>query len=270
MATVSVTTWAEFLTAIAVSGDTVELPENAVWDLNEIEPLGHLEDILVACRYIIGNGTRIRNLHLFGCINFTGLCDISNLFLSDFIGSGSPTYKGFFRGNVFFHDCGISGLLGNGYDYLLHYTQNYAEYAFERCSINVEASSQSFTVVFGGSYGFIYCRLEVHAANSANQPSHPPCRTCECIFYMPNCSSITTTYFLGCTVRGDLQNAQEAAPSWSEWSGDNTVYVSNSFPQNFSPVKPANFIAVTEEQMKTPAYLRNLGFPIVVDGGDDS
>ena len=270
MATVSVTTWAEFLTAIAVSGDTVELPENAVWDMNEIEPLGHLEDILVACRYIIGNGTRIRNLHLFGHFNFTdNKCDISTLFLSDFIGSGSPTYKAFFHGNVFFHNCGISGLLGNGYDYLTLFTVNYAGYAFERCSINIESSSSSFLTLFGGSDGYIYCRFEVHAANTLYQPTASPCRFCECIFYMPNSAWITTAYFSGCTVRGDMQTAQEV--DWiGDWWGDNSVYAVNSFHPNFSPRYPANFIAVTDEQMKTPAYLRNLGFPIVVDGGDDT
>lgn len=269
MATVSVSSWSEFLTAIQVAGDTVTLPQNAVWDLNEIEPLGHLEDIQVNCNTISGNGTRIRNLHLFGQWKFSAKCNISDLFISDFIGSGTPTYKGFFYGNVFFHDCGISGMLGNGYEHLTLFTINYGGYAFERCSINIEASNPSFMTLFGGSDGYIYCRFEVHAANTLSQPTFHLCTFCECIFYMPNITAITTVYFRGCTVRGDMQTAQET--DWiGDWQGDNSVYAVNSFHPNFSPRYPANFAAVTEEQMKTPAYLRNLGFPIVVDGGDDT
>ena len=38
MATVQVSDWSEFMTAIAVAGDTVVLPENAEWDMNEMHP----------------------------------------------------------------------------------------------------------------------------------------------------------------------------------------------------------------------------------------
>ena len=57
MATVNVTSWAEFVAAVAVSGDTVVCPVDAVWDLTEAEPI--TEPLEIACAEIQGNGTTI-------------------------------------------------------------------------------------------------------------------------------------------------------------------------------------------------------------------
>ena len=61
MATVDVTSWSEFLEAAAVSGDTVNCPEYAEWDLAAIEPGGHTGSITINAT-INGNGTKIKNL----------------------------------------------------------------------------------------------------------------------------------------------------------------------------------------------------------------
>ena len=59
MAEVQVSNWAEFVEAIAVSGDTVILPEEAEWNMAEILPYGLQSNVSFACRKIEGNGTRI-------------------------------------------------------------------------------------------------------------------------------------------------------------------------------------------------------------------
>lgn len=63
MAAVEVTSWAEFLEAAGGDDPTLEinLPENAEWDLGEIEPEGHTGAIKL-CGIINGRGTKIKNL----------------------------------------------------------------------------------------------------------------------------------------------------------------------------------------------------------------
>ena len=60
---IEVTSWAEFLEAASGDDPTVEinLPENAEWDLGEIEPEGHTGAIKL-CGVINGRGTKIKNL----------------------------------------------------------------------------------------------------------------------------------------------------------------------------------------------------------------
>lgn len=62
MATVSVTSWAEFVAAVGTSGNVVECPQNAVWDLNDISP-EHLDTLEINCAEIHGNGLIIRNMN---------------------------------------------------------------------------------------------------------------------------------------------------------------------------------------------------------------
>ena len=65
MAQVNVTNLAEFVSAIAVDGDTVVCPENADWDANDTYPDGYLSNLTWNAN-VNGNGTTIRNLHLYG------------------------------------------------------------------------------------------------------------------------------------------------------------------------------------------------------------
>lgn len=267
MAIVQVTTWADFLTAIAVSGDTVELPQGAEWDMNEIEPLGHADNIAIRCSRINGNGTRIKNLHLTGQFQVKGnYVDIYDLFLTDFIGDGVPDDGyGFFHGNPFFNRCGLSGIIGTQYRNLMYYTTNYDRYCASQTSINVESTSALFEL-YRQAYtkGCIYSRIEVHAPNATtNKPEGYDFRYCEVVVYAPNASSyIDANHYIGCTLRGnkssitsDGASARCAVP---------TVYFEEMFGDGFTPAYPDSFIPCTDAQLKDPAYLRSLGFPIVV------
>lgn len=267
MATVSVTTWADFLTAIAVSGDTVELPQEAVWDMNEIEPLGHSENIVIRCSRINGNGTRIKNLHLTGQFQVKGnTVDIYDLFLTDFIGDGIPyDGYGFFHGNPFFSRCGLSGILGTQYRNLVYYTTNYAYYFASQTSINIESSSANFSLYNYMSEGCIYCRIEVHAPNATNnKPEGYDFSYCEVVVYAPNATGyIDANHFVGCTLRGNKHGITEDGAS--RRCAVSTVYFEEMFGDGFTPLYPDSFIPCTDAQLKDPAYLRSLGFPIVVN-----
>lgn len=271
MATVSVTTWEEFLEAIAVSGDTVELPEDALWDMNVIEPLGHLEDITIACAVINGNGTRIKNLHLTGRFIITsGGTQFNDFYLTDFIGDApyaANETKGFFDGKAYFEDSALSGILGAGYSYLIYYGAQHGTYPFFRCSVYIESTRSWFQLFdYGGNCR--YCRIEIHAANSTNSTptGATKCEYCECIFYCPNATgNFYSIYYQGCTVRGNMQSVTSDG-SWYGQFGAVSVYFADMFAVAYVPQDPSGFIACTEEQLKDPEYLRSKGFPIVVSG----
>ena len=271
MATVNVNSWQEFLTAIAVSGDTVVLPEEAVWDANDFAPLGVLDDINWECETVEGRGTIIRNIHLYAkIIRGSGYQYVNDLHLLDFIADGEPTYGGLFEGDYFFKGCKISGILTNGYRWLIRNPSNVNKYILDRCSINLEFQKEttgSIGISDTPCNGSIYSRVQIKAPN-AGDITHQPMEYCEVVYYYSNASNkFASFYYTGCTVRGNFQGMQ-TTESWAgSWSGANSVYCIESFPAGYTPKYPANFIGVTDAQLKDPAYLRNIGFPIAVVGG---
>ena len=263
MADVYVNSWADFLTAIAVSGDTVNCPEDAIWDMNEIEPLGHMTDITINCSQINGNGLRIKNLHIFGKFNVSN-CTLYDLFLTDVIASGSVATC-LFSGNVFFRRCAVSCILSSTYLNLTTRTTNYSKDLAQNSSFYVEGTSNQFSLHSGPGSGqqMIYCRIEIHASNTTSEVITGYFQSCEIVVYAANAAYITSTYFKGCTLRGNLENAAEGY--WiGDWTGDISVYSTDGFNPEYTPRYPQYFVGVTEEQLKTPEYLRALGFPIVV------
>ncbi len=61
MAEVTVSTWPEFVSAVAVAGDTVIVPPGTVWDFNDISPQGLASTVYLFAN-VKGNGLVIRNL----------------------------------------------------------------------------------------------------------------------------------------------------------------------------------------------------------------
>ena len=269
MADVYVNSWSEFLTEIATSGNVVHLPENAVWDMNEIAPSGVSGEIRIACSAIRGHGTRIKNLRLSGFFRVTAqYITINDLFLTDMIADRpSSSYPAVFWGNVFFVGCAISAIVSDGYYDLVRYTTNYDAYFAEKCSIYIEATNSNFSLYSMGSNGSKYCRLELHAPNSTNGSGLGKCLYCECVAYIPNAEVVSSSYFRGgCTVRGNMKQASES--TWvGNWDAAVSVYDIDMFGDGYTPKYPQYFVACTDEQLKNPEYLRSKGFPIVVNGG---
>lgn len=263
MATVNVSNWSEFVTAVGVAGDTVVLPENAEWDMNDILPYGLSDDVTIACSKIEGNGTRIKNLNLNNyCFKASGQ-DVKyfrNLLCTDWIANGEFFYVRY--GSDFFA-CAMSGITAGSYIVDCSNSYNYSTAIFTSCSFNIESSADTFYFASSTAYKY-YCRIEVHASNATTaSPIGSNNIFCELILYFPNVTKITSSNYKGCTMRGNMTNVTEEGSWTGNWTGHPTVYVETMFDYSYTPRKPDHFIAVTDEQMKTASYLAGLDFPIV-------
>lgn len=271
MAEVYVNSWEEFVTAVGVAGDTVILPEEATWDMNEIAPLGVSDIIYIRCAVIEGRGTRIKNLNITGYFSIANNVTFNDFFLTDFLCSGTRDQLFYLSGNrtVNFNRCALSGiqsvtaiaLIAEGAGGTVYFTQ---------CSINIECAGTSYQLTEAAIQTKCkYCRVELHLPNSTynghiGSGSHT-FDFCEMALYIPKAPRFRTFSFTGCTVRGNMQIATEYSDSSSgTWSGNVSVYSTDAFGLGFTPYKPQFFVGVSEEQLKNPAYLRSVGFPIVV------
>lgn len=273
MATVSVASWAEFVEAIAVSGDTVVCPENAVWDANDFAPNWLDDEIQWNCAEVRGNGTIIRNLHMRGIfytsVNTTQY--IRDLHFLDFIADGVREQSGIFYGKFAFVGCKLTGILATNYRFLVRCTGfDSNTFSFDKCSLNVEfATNMGIWPHEGLGAGFRYSRIQIKAANTIAIIILHYCQYCEVVLYIPNASdTFSSKMFLGCTVRGNFHSIPADSASWG-WSGANSVYCNEDFPAGWTPSYPQNFIGVTDAQLRNPQYLRSIGFPISAESGGD-
>ena len=117
MAQVNVTNLADFIAAVAVAGDTVVCPDGADWDANDTYPDGYSGDIAWNAS-VRGNGTTIRNLHIYGffAANSASSPNISSLHIKDLIGSrptGTSLNAGLFDGDFYFEDSTLAAVLNS-------------------------------------------------------------------------------------------------------------------------------------------------------------
>lgn len=266
MAEVYVNSWQDFVTAIGVAGDTVILPEEAEWDMNTILPYGLQSDITFACKKIDGRGTRIKNLNLN---NYTfqyseqDIKIVHNLLMTDWIGTNQ--WFDLRYGSEWFR-CAISGITSASCIIYNSNSYNYSAVEMVSCAINVESSASRFYIAeSGGNYK--YCRIEAHAPNDdVGDLGNGDYFCCELIFYAPNATGYFSVYKFdnGNILRGNLKSIPEISKSWAPWGGLNSVYSADVFSDTVTNPFPQNFVACTEEELKDAAYLRSLGFPIVV------
>lgn len=266
---ISVNSWSGFVTALNVSGAVVVLPENAVWDMNEILPYGLTENINIACKAIYGNGTRIKNLNLNSYFFDYGGTDIKyfqDLLMTDWIGTNK-----FFnlRYGSQFTRCAISGITSNSVVIDNSNSYNYSKCIMISCSVNVEGSHSHFHLIDSASE-LKYCRIELHGMNSDNSSPAGDCYYCELSLYFPNAETgsygFPVMYYRGCVLHGNMKSVTQCYEI-SEWSGQPTVFDVDMFGDGFVSTIPQYFIPCTDAQLKDPAYLRSKGFPIVVNGG---
>lgn len=267
MAEVYVSSWSEFVEAIGVAGDTVILPEEAEWDMNEILPYGLQGDITFACKKIDGRGTRIKNLNLNNYVFIGAEQDIKvlhNLLMTDWIGTNQWFTLSY--GSEWFR-CAISGITSAS---IIIYNQNSYSYSgteMASCAINVESSASRFQITSDGA-NMRYCRVEVHAPNSdTGELGNAEYFCCELAFFAPNATISISVYKFqnGNLLRGNLKSVPELEYArWVPWSGLTSVFDDDTFSDTLTSPFPQNFVSCTEDQLKDAAYLRSLGFPIVV------
>lgn len=265
MATVQVNSLADFIAAVAVAGDTVECPDGADWNANDTYPDGYIGDIMWRAD-VNGNGTVIRNLHLYGCFT-TGddytRPDIDALRIVDLIGSAPSGGGGLFDGNYHMTNCVVSAVLNANYHEIVNWKIGSSSYLADKCSFNIDASGGFDTLSMGKTR---YCRFELHLPNSTWYPfyaSNQVCEQSELAIYAPNANNLYSTQFPGCIIHGEMPNTEDDASG--SWSGDMTLYSTDGLP-NFSPTDPVHCVGVTDAQLRDPAYLRSIGFPIAIEG----
>lgn len=271
MGTVYVNSWAEFISAIGVSGDTVVLPENAEWDMGEILPYGLYSNINIACKSINGRGTRIKNLNLnsyYFDYDGTDVKYFQNLLMTDWIGTNK-----FFnlRYGSQFTRCAISGITSHSVVIDNSNSYYYSVCIMISCSVNVEGSHSSFKLIDSGSE-LKYCRIELHGVNSTVQsPAGTSCEYCELSLYFPNAETgyygFSWAYYSGCILHGNMKSVSVCYEYSLSISRIPTAYDVDMFADSFVSTRPDLFIPCTDDQLKDPAYLRSKGFPIVVNGG---
>ena len=261
MAEVYVSSWSEFVEAIGVAGDTVILPEEAEWDMNTILPYGLQSNVTVNCSKIDGRGTRIKNLNLneYSFYSSNGIVVMHNLLMTDWIGTNA--WFNLTQGMELFR-CAISGI--TSHSAIIGNLANRA--IMTSCAINVE-SSNSFFRISDSNFLYNYCRIEAHAPNSSeSEMSHGEHVCCELAFYAPNATSYFSVYNFqnGNLLHGNLKSLPEISATWAPWSGLVSVYDDDMFSDTVTSPFPDSFVPCSEAQLKDAAYLRSLGFPIVV------
>lgn len=271
MATVQVNSLDEFISAVAVDGDTVVCPENAVWDANAVYPDGYSGDILVRSS-VEGNGTTIKNLRLYGCFLVKGTKWVwfYNLHIIDLIISTNSTGAsvGLFEGDIRLRDCRVSAIVNYKCKCIVnHENVSRNDYCAERCSFNVDAAGQFFD--FSCAKAARYSRIEIHAPNSTEKPCPPgsaiTSEQCEFYLFFPKSNSTLETWrFPGCIFHGEMPGITEGSVS-GQWQGDMSLFSMDGMP-NFQPYDPVHFVGVTDAQLRDPAYLRSIGFPIAIEG----
>ncbi len=271
MATVNVNSLSDFIEAVAVSGDTVICPENAVWDANELYPSGRTGNIIIGSE-VQGNGTTIKNLRLDGVFRINGEQRkyIYNLNIIDLLGARDTTSQtdvGLFEGNFHLNECRVSAVLNSKYNRIINWFGASDAYAAEFCSFNIDAAGQFDS--FYTSNAALFSRIELHLPNS----TWPPVQggtwfsTCEFAIFAPNASGgIPSFRSPGSIWHGEMPGITEL---WNggtiSWSGDMMLFSTDGMP-NFSPYDPAHCKGVTDAQLRDPAYLRSIGFPIAIEG----
>lgn len=284
MATVNVTSWAEFVQAVGVAGNTVVCPEDAVWDMNQIAPEG-VAKITIACDEIQGNGLEIKNLvstggfyieKAGGTTSAKAEVLISGLSMHNILGYGGSTYSGttgfiYAAKNqaVTIRQCSFSGIFANAVHrfYVADESSgNNQGYIYnELCALNIELQASS-AQIYRGYTSFKGSRVTAHLPNiSGALPLGTTTNIIETnnefVVYAPGVTQVTLRGCAASIVRGNLS-------ACTSITGGNesaiSIYSTDSAPNISNP--PTTIKGVTDEQMKDASYLRSIGFIIGTEG----
>ena len=265
MAAVNVTTFAEFLEAVQVSGDTVNCPQNAVWDLNEIAPDGIANYTISYCAKITGNGTTIRNARLAnGLILFAGTSEMNGLHVVNTVCESG----GFFgaSSNITVKGCKFSGIIPPG-GYTTYFMDGTSNTYFESCSFALESSTGGrlfITPNYGSNGSLKYCRVKAQLPNAGSGYSgfwQSNCTWCKIDIDAPGADTLMVQGACANVYGGDLPLV---ANYIGNHSGSYISLINSDEIPNLAAVAGYT-AAVTTEQLHDAAYLANLGFPIGVE-----
>lgn len=271
---IEVTSWSEFLEAAGGNDPTVEinLPENAEWDLGEIEPEGHTGAIKL-CGVINGRGTKIKNLVVDAVSAGYVFYNKGTIYDTHFIDGVYRTSAHLFRlygADSSVQLCTFSASVqrtGGHIDIFNSQLSTGNTGLVYRCAFNLELSATTGATMFGGNIIGQYNNIKISGSrvtqvilNIVNGSFR--FGKSEYSYIILDTPAVTTLSFpkfnsslLRCTGANvmDLRNV----------SGDYvSVACSSDFP-NVSQVSQSLALC-TESQLRDAAYLQSVGFPIGV------
>lgn len=261
MATVNVTSWNEFVQAIAVTGDTVVLPNETLWDMNEIYPEGVSGDIPINCARIIGNKTEIRNLHLLGKFVMPADCQFDDLYLKNIICEGNEFFGS--SGNartLTMNGCITTGLYGVNTQYF-----NFGTLVLNRSVLNLDMTAGGYSnieISSNGNYYAQYSRISVQYPQNVGGGFDFGNSAQFCMFNINflGCRYIESSGLSGCVVLGNFGEASDH--NYYGYHGAFvSVYDSAAMDPDFTTANPY-FKGVTYSQLHDAEYLASIGFPI--------
>lgn len=138
-----VVNWEEFISVCGIDGCYITCPENSVWDMNEILPDGLTSDVIMDMYEFDGNGLQIKNLYANGGSFVFGSkqqgSHPSFIYGIKFIGirtalENNSVFRCKDQSNWAkgFKECCFTGVITNGYLFMLPFTCYFNIYAKER------------------------------------------------------------------------------------------------------------------------------------------
>lgn len=271
---IEVTSWAEFLEAAGGNDPTLEinLPENAEWDIGEIEPEGHTGAIKL-CGVINGRGTKIKNLVVDAgsagyVFNMQGT--IYDIHFIDGVYRTSGHLFRMYGADSSIQLCTFSASVqrtGGQMDIFNSQLETGSTGLVYRCAFNIELSLITGATIFGGNIIGQYNNIKISGSRvtqvSMNlvNGSYRLGKS-EYSYIILDTPAVTTLFFpkfnsslLRCTGANvmDLRNV----------GGDFvSIACSSDFP-NASQVAQTLELC-SESQLHDAAYLQSIGFPIGV------
>ena len=263
MATVNVSTWPEFVQAVGVAGDTVVLPDKAEWDMNELYPEGYTGIISMKCSQINGNGTKIRNLHLFGYFVKNSNITINDLEMTNFVvepgGTNLSVFIGFSQLNL--HNCIFSGLCGSS---VSNFSYGYLNLDRVSMNINFTTSRNAFGIFPVNEAKYSRIRQSIPNAIITDAfVRFGTCKFCEIDVYMPQLAAgkLNVSDLSACKLLGGYGSATFYVNSASTGRDFPSIYLTDAIPESGDG---QYMHGVTRDQMRDAAYLASLGFPVGV------
>lgn len=256
MADVTVTTFEEFRTAAAQSGNTIICPNNAVWDMSEIDPENTITRITIKSS-VTGNNTEIKNFRGYiecGSSNtITALHIVNMLCESAGYGAICTESRSVYPNEPVWQQSRISAAIGANVDYPLYNIRPM------RCAVNVTMAKFGECILSafysGSTAACKYNRVAIAAPN-ASSVGWNKINSSEFVVNAPLATRFDAVP-LNCTIRGNLSNIS----SFRYSSSDTNFSVVNSTDAPNFPTS-SWMKKVTDAQMRDAAYLQSIGFVI--------
>ena len=254
-------TWNEFLTAISVADATVDVPENTVFNMDDIYPSGYCPTINIAPRVNInGNGLVIKN---------------GRWSSHAFVMSGDWRSS-----DVVINDTNIIDLLiqsPNGAPSLF-YGENYSGLSLRRCNVRSQLSSPSAKLWRSGNMWyriyFAQCNVDISGNTSSflAYERFAEFHDCNIDFNTPSvaASGDDDFRFYNCTLTGNTSYLADHVAYQCVYDLKCTSFTSNStrntvvVNKELSPNLPTgtNITGMTTADIHDPAMLFEAGIPI--------